>query len=798
MQATILLPKRKAKEAAKSTSQSNKITSYFEKLPPAPETSGNEAVLKRMRDDGSVDDVEGEDDFFPRLDASAARSVFLSEVFGSERRKTVKVLHGEDNNRSRLIVDEEEDGKEEEQSASTSVEPRSGRNLRSKQNKQALSSDYVDNDQGFLTHIAATSTSSRSRSAKGKENIDPRNKSSASRISRGREDDDDDGITTTPEVPWSLFANKDSVLALGDEDSDDVHNDDDDFSPDESYGDADSSEDEFTDETEIGGIRFDTVPVIRQAGGSNQYGEMLGSAAQFGKPYPAQRDQERSTNDPSCDFGIPGTNHDRAASGKTISSSNGGIPSAFGISSASSSKGTSTATNNTPPDVKRVQKKLSGSDEARGRGDFISMRSRNKTSKKGYKGKMSDPDDDDDSTEDSSSSEDDDTPNIDQGFAINTRVFMADGSTKRIKKIQPGEYVLGPDRLPRLVVGTDAGYSPMIQVRELSQNVAHLPDDFFGLVTFSCTPKQALRLATAQHQGVHVGHDDKNRLHRVDFRKLKRVQGALIVVGSHENFRDSLPNARQEAEAFTRNRSKDVIYWTLPVDRHYLVSVAVQLQTYHLTAALDFETGRLRYHALKSGFKDEIGMLEKLAYIWGTWIGDGDSTWAKIAVNRKDKEQIARIGEVCFDLGLAAHLYELSEKEKAIGNLGGQVGITSRVHNRRNYFMIFLRRPGLGKSGAKYVPRWLRKESISVREHFLAGLIDSDGCREQQRRPFVSDSNGATSHDRDKSSQCRIYKRAPITTVYPKIAEGVFVLARSLGIPHSVSYRPAWIHGDRA
>ncbi|KAG0022481.1 hypothetical protein BGZ81_008530 [Podila clonocystis] len=103
-----------------------------------------------------------------------------------------------------------------------------------------------------------------------------------------------------------------SVLALGDEDSDDVQNDDDDFSPDESYGDADSSEDEFTDETEIGGIHFDTVPVIRQAGGSNQYGEMLGSAAKFGKPYPAQRDQERSTNDPNCDFGIPGTNHDQA------------------------------------------------------------------------------------------------------------------------------------------------------------------------------------------------------------------------------------------------------------------------------------------------------------------------------------------------------------------------------------------------------------------------------------------------------------------------------------------------------
>ncbi|KAF9997549.1 hypothetical protein BGZ80_006968 [Entomortierella chlamydospora] len=92
---------------------------------------------------------------------------------------------------------------------------------------------------------------------------------------------------------------------------------------------------------------------------------------------------------------------------------------------------------------------------------------------------------------------------------MNTRVFMADGTTKRIKKIQPGEYVLGPDRLPRLVIGTSAGYSPMIQVRELTQNVAQWHENYIGLVTFTCTPKQALRLATAQHQGIHVGHDDK-------------------------------------------------------------------------------------------------------------------------------------------------------------------------------------------------------------------------------------------------------------------------------------------------
>lgn len=247
---------------------------------------------------------------------------------------------------------------------------------------------------------------------------------------------------------------------------------------------------------------------------------------------------------------------------------------------------------------------------------------------------------------------------------MNTRVFMADGATKRIKKIQPGEYVLGPDRLPRLVIDTSTGYSTTIQVRELTRNVLHRPDQDYGLLVFDCTPKQVLRLATAQYQSVHVSCYSRSRSYVVSFRRLKDVQNTTIVVNSKKAFKDYFPNSRQEAEDFARDRSKDVIYWTLPYDRHDLVSANTRLQTYQLTAAIDFEMGRLRYHALKSGFADDLGVSEKLAYIWGTWIGDGCSTRPKIAVNLKDKEQIAWIINVCHDLGLAAGLWKQSEGDK--------------------------------------------------------------------------------------------------------------------------------------
>ncbi|KAG0260578.1 H(+)-transporting V1 sector ATPase subunit A [Linnemannia exigua] len=676
----------------------------------------------------------------------------------------VQILRTRESPRRRLIKDEEQEKEAEEGNVSTSTAPQSRWISRSKPNKRTLLNHDEDDDenQGFSTATAATTSSSRS----------------------------------WRDVPWSLFANKDSILVLGDwngENGDDVHNNDDDFWPDMSYSDTDSSEDESADETEIGGARFNTAPVMRQAHESNQYGEMLGRAAEFGKPYLSHGGHERQTADTGNGsnkgssnisdhlgsshnklvfsiFGVPSINRDRAVLSKTIRNSNDDIPGTSSTPRTSRSRDTTTTTND-------------------------DLRSSGKTSRKGDKRQISDFDDDGDSTPDLSDSENDDASNIDLGFAMNTRVFMADGTTKRIKKIQPGEYVLGPDRLPRLVIGTSAGRSPMIRVRELTQNVTHQPDDYFGLVTFICTPKQALRLATAQMQGIHVGHDDKLGLFQVSFRRLKRVQGAMVVVHSSESFQDSSPNARQRADAFAHNRSKDVIYWTLPKDRHDIVSTNVQLQTYHLTAALDFETGRLRYHALRSGFTDDYGMQEKLAYIWGTWMGDGDSIRTSIAINRKDKEQIARIEEVCHDLGLAAWLYKLSEGEKTRKYMGGRVRIIGRAHKRSNYFLAFLRRLGLGKPGSKYVPRWLRKESMSVREHFLAGLIDSDGCRAKQLQQFVRNDYGATPHDRDKSNQRRTYKDVPIATIYPKIAEGVFILARSLGIPYAVTYKPAKTRG---
>ncbi|KAG9062132.1 hypothetical protein KI688_006464 [Linnemannia hyalina] len=327
---------------------------------------------------------------------------------------------------------------------------RLSRILRTRQNKHSLLNNDDDHDQGSSTPVAITTMSSHSRRANGiVKKIESQDKSLAWKRSRVEGDEGDNAIT---------------AISVHDDDDDDLW-------PDKSIGDTYSSEDEYADETENRGARFNTVH-MRQACKTNQYGEMLGKAAQFGKPYLAHGDHERQTagifreptkdsrNSSSNDLrsshnrvasssvcGTPGTSRSRAVSGKTIRDSDGGIP---GTPSASSSRGTTTTTNDGRQEMRKVQKRFRGSDGSGEEGGFNRVRSLGKTSKKGGIRHMSDPDDDDDLTTDPSDSENDDAPSIDMGFGGNTQVFMADGTTKRIKNIQPGEYVLGPDRIPRL------------------------------------------------------------------------------------------------------------------------------------------------------------------------------------------------------------------------------------------------------------------------------------------------------------------------------------------------------------
>ena len=53
-------------------------------------------------------------------------------------------------------------------------------------------------------------------------------------------------------------------------------------------------------------------------------------------------------------------------------------------------------------------------------------------------------------------------------LALGTRVIMSDGSLKVVEDIKTGDSVMGPDSLPRKVLGTTRGKSDMYKIHQTS------------------------------------------------------------------------------------------------------------------------------------------------------------------------------------------------------------------------------------------------------------------------------------------------------------------------------------------
>jgi hypothetical protein len=86
-------------------------------------------------------------------------------------------------------------------------------------------------------------------------------------------------------------------------------------------------------------------------------------------------------------------------------------------------------------------------------------------------------------------------------------------------------------------------------------------------------------------------------------------------------------------------------------------------------------------------------------------------------------------------------------------------------------------------SGSKTVSTWFSTEPISVREHLLAGLIDSDGhVVRSDNFDYVDDDIDAavdsTLHEDFKTEQAK-YERVILVSVYQTIVTDVLALALS-------------------
>lgn len=153
-------------------------------------------------------------------------------------------------------------------------------------------------------------------------------------------------------------------------------------------------------------------------------------------------------------------------------------------------------------------------------------------------------------------------------------------------------------------------------------------------------------------------------------------------------------------------------------------------------------------------------------YILGVWLGDGDKTNSRIAINIKDVEIIERLKKFCKSNDFSYHVGKTSSVNCIVFNIKRperQQNINGRICS--NKFIDNLKHYDLKNN--KHIPLEYLNNSIENRLQLLAGLLDTDGTLMHRNNSYT-------------------YK---ISSSREELANQIVFLARSLGFKSRVKHR---------
>ncbi|KAJ2583288.1 H(+)-transporting V1 sector ATPase subunit A [Coemansia sp. RSA 1836] len=370
-------------------------------------------------------------------------------------------------------------------------------------------------------------------------------------------------------------------------------------------------------------------------------------------------------------------------------------------------------------------------------------------------------------------------------FAKGTEVMMADGTDKNVEDIAIDDDVMGKDGLPRKVIALPRGYETMYKV-ELAGT------------SFTCNATHLLVVTTPQHVDISIDVLHGKQQTSVAYFELKTVHvldeatGSMrsveLVEQSTKSYQHDADGgserASQLAADFASTISTADINWTIEARDIELLHDHARKATQQMISPVLFEDSVLERHLVNAGVRVEATPI--VAYLLGLWVGGGHDDRISFSVDPKDGELIDRIRDYSNVLGMdvtdAEHRHNVTSGD-ANGNdhVCQRGGTTVSLQNRpvradgvcesfdaSNAVWSVIKDIGVrGKDGSKAVPSFLARESILVREHFLAGLIDAGGSVTKAARHIST-----------------------VKTIYPSVRDGLVKLVRSLGIHASVSFEP--------
>lgn len=372
-------------------------------------------------------------------------------------------------------------------------------------------------------------------------------------------------------------------------------------------------------------------------------------------------------------------------------------------------------------------------------------------------------------------------------FAKGTKVMMHDGSLKTIENVDVGEDVMGVDGEGRKVVGLPRGRELMYKISQKISNGARKTDkthsEPLGLFEYTCnathklvvrTPRSC-RTLTQKVNGVDsygVNFFDLSKEKLKDGREIEIVKEMSRSYPATEGPDKVVQMLKEYQEA---SGGKEYFEWTIEARDVAVLGENVRQATYQVCSPVLYESDYFSEYVKFSKPDSTSETPRALAYLLGLWVGSGSLERAAFSVDSENASLFEGISQAAEILDLSAEITdsELSKQAKIVSLYPKTAAGIQRGLSDENQLWNAIVNLTYLKNDAKNVPSYLLSDSISNRETFLAGLIDSE----------------CYGHQQDGLS-------ATIKTVYKTVMAGIVAVARSLGLTVSVNIEEAENNGS--
>ncbi|CEP63936.1 uncharacterized protein LALA0_S09e05820g [Lachancea lanzarotensis] len=379
-----------------------------------------------------------------------------------------------------------------------------------------------------------------------------------------------------------------------------------------------------------------------------------------------------------------------------------------------------------------------------------------------------------------------DTTNFLGGFVAGTKFMMANGEPRAIENVLVGDKLMKDDGTAVEIIAVPCQVTDTVKIRQTSKHTAHLRDSNrkppWGLLDFTCAWRQSLNFGTYQVKKDSFRSNGKRviSIHQMAVARTKDGREIALVKNRDKLFRhhgDEYAANKYIAETMAPYPDQ-LIFWDCEVgDLEYLTS-APRTSTCLSYYPLYFEN-----HVLQSWLEKHFDRavtqkaLEGMAWLLGFWVGDGHRRGPMFALHSGDHDVNGRLkrNAELWGMDLIIKKEGPSDGYKAIGYLHTYSGTLRNLYHKSPICEVL---SGLGfwengrRGAAKRVPKFLSTDQRIVREAFLAGLIDSDGCTRIQDNLI----------------------RIKIVTVLPSVRDAIYAIARSLGLNVTVFFYHERMH----